>query len=473
MSGQDSLDRYLQKLQGQRCAIVGLGISNRPLLARMAKAGLTLHAFDQMQEDSDAARALEASYAAFPSVHFHWGPEAFDALLGFDLIVRTPQLLPSHPALQKAAREGAQITSEMALFFHLCPAEIYGITGSDGKTTTSTLLALVLEAQGKRVHLGGNIGKPLLDSIAEIKASDKVVVELSSFQLMDLPQSPANALLTNVSPNHLDVHHDLLEYEQAKAQIFRHQGPEDRLVLNGNCPVCRGFAQTAKAKILWTQSRPPGRQEASYHLEGSRLLYNDGQEDIFLADRSQIKALGIHNAYNVLNVAALLDLKGPSQALDQVLQSFEGVAHRLEAFHQAQGVRYYNSSIDSSPQRSIQSLAAFDDLDGALYLIAGGKDKACDYTGLGAAIAKTVSKLYLCGANAEQIRAILAKESSPGQNIPVMEVPDYETALAAIRKEARPGDAVLLSPAGTSFDRYRNFMERGQAFKALVSGADA
>lgn len=465
---------FLAAVPKLRIAVLGAGISNRPLIRLLLKAGASLTVLDKadatkMQPFMDelVAQGLHAETA--------FGLDYLQALHNFDLIFKTPVLRPDLPELLAEKERGALLTTEMELFFRYCPAPIIAITGSDGKTTTATLAARILEAAGRKVWLGGNIGAPLLPEMPDMKASDAVVVELSSFQLMTMHSSPQTAVITNISPNHLDVHKDYAEYWQAKANIFRYQHFDDTLVLNGRDALSPQFAREAPGRVLWVEERPFG-ESPLFGLEGDELFYQAdprGPRQHLLSRRDMLLP-GRFNAINVLAAfAATQPLAGVTD-LRRSLEGFPGVEHRQEWIREIDGVNYYNSSVDSSPTRSLNTLSAFHEQGRRVHMIAGGKDKKLQYEALGEAILENCAGLYLSGANAGLIRAgvekALAARAAQGRalNLPIHDCADYDEALALARQAAEPGEVILLSPAGTSFDRYANFMERGEAFKAAV-----
>lgn len=471
---QDLAD-FLSWAKGQKIAVVGAGISNRPLIKLLLEAGLDVKIFDRATEEKLAPWLSELASQGLQS-EWSLGQDYLDQLQGFDLIFRTPIVRPDLPALVAERKRGAIITSEMEVFLTLCPAEVIGITGSDGKTTTSTLTALALRTAGYKTWLGGNIGSPLLTSLPQIEAQDKVVVELSSFQLMSMATSPETAVITNLSPNHLDVHKDFAEYGEAKAQIFKHQTFNDRLILKGSDAHLQTFALEARGEVIWTETRPFGDQKL-FGLADDRLYYQESPQGLpqKLLTRQELCLPGKFNALNVLSALAATDhLLKPEQKTQvwQALADFKGVEHRLQEIRILDGVHYYDSSIDSSPARSIASLSAFKERQVPLYLIAGGKDKNLDYSELGRAILASCEGVYLCGQNSEFIAEAVsqAKRQAPKLNaqLEVKILSSYADCLAAARQEAPAGSAVLLSPAGTSFDRFKNFEERGKVFQNLV-----
>lgn len=470
-----NLSDFLSWAKGQKIAVVGAGISNRPLIKLLLDAGLEVKIFDKATEESLAPWRTELASQGLQAA-WSLGQGYLGQLHGFDLIFRTPIVRPDLPELVAERKRGAVITSEMEVFLKLCPAEVIGITGSDGKTTTSTLTALALQTAGYKTWLGGNIGLPLLSSLPQMRAQDKVVVELSSFQLMSMATSPETAVMTNLSPNHLDVHKDFTEYGEAKAQIFEHQSLSDRLVLKGSDPHLQAFALRAKGEVIWTETRPFGDQKL-FGLSDNLLYYQESPQSLpqTLITRQDLCLPGRFNALNVLSALAATDhLVGPDQKAQvlQALADFTGVEHRLQQIRTLDGVRYYDSSIDSSPARTVASLSAFKEAGIPLYLIAGGKDKNLDYSELGQVILASCRGVYLCGQNADLIaqavRQAQDRQAGDSEQLTVSILSSYADCLKLARQEAPAGSAVLLSPAGTSFDRFKNFEERGQVFQELV-----
>lgn len=467
------LEKLLRYCQGKRLAVVGAGISNRPLIKLLLDAHLDVVVFDQREEEAFADFREELAATGLVC-SWSCGESYLERLHGFDLIFKSPIMREDLPELVVERTRGAVITTEIEVLMALCPATILGVTGSDGKTTTATLTKLILDSQGKSCWLGGNIGTPLLCELDRMGVEDLVVLELSSFQLMPSSRSPQHSLITNLSPNHLDVHKDFAEYCEAKAQIFRHQDFRDRLILKGSDPILQGFAKAAKGRVGFVETRPFGDQPL-WGIDGDRLFYQASPqaERIPLLTRSELRLKGYYNALNVQSAFALSwpfihDLDAALMAV----KSFGGVAHRLQEIRVIHGVHYIESSIDSSPSRSINSLSAFREAGTPVHMIAGGKDKNLDYRELGKAILTSVKALYLCGQNAPLIAAGVqaAHDEAPAEkSLPIAIFDSYEAALQAASQKAQPGEVVLLSPAGTSFDRFKNFEERGEVFQQLVN----
>ena len=447
---------YISSLRGKQVCVVGIGVSNTPLIEMLAKAGVKVIACDRRDRAAlgEKAQQLEAQ-----GVQLKLG-DAYLEDLKADVIFRTPGLRPDVPALQRAREQGAQITSEMEAFFQVCPCPIVAVTGSDGKTTTTTLIAEMLRAAGRRVHVGGNIGRPLLADAAEMEPGDMAVLELSSFQLMTMQQSPGIAVVTNVTPNHLDVHKSMEEYIAAKENILAAQTPQGLAVLNADNDITRAFAARAPGQALLfsrRQSLPDGVdiENGVIRLRGRPVL---PVEDILLP--------GVHNVENYMAAIGAVGHLVDAKVIRQVATSFAGVEHRIELVRTLRGVRYYNDSIASSPTRTIAGLHSFDQ---KVILIAGGYDKKIPFDELGTEITEHVKVLSLSGTTADKIRA--AVETAPGYRPgrpEILQSDSFEQAVQAAHRAARPGDVVLMSPACASFDQFQNFMLRGQAFKRIV-----
>lgn len=454
-----TLQDYLQSLAGKHAAVIGVGISNRPLIRLLREAGVQVTVCDRKDRGAlgPLAEELEAE-----GCRLRLGEGYLDELKA-DVIFRTPGLHPRY--LEAARRRGCTVTSEMEVFFQVCPCPIIGITGSDGKTTTTTIIAGLLRAAGRTVHLGGNIGHPLLAQAGTIRPDDLAVVELSSFQLMTMQESPSVAVLTNLAPNHLDIHTDMAEYVQAKAAIFTHQGPEGCLTANWDNAVTREISLKAPGRVSYfTRISDTGPSRGCWLRDGAIWYRDDGEERAVLP-LEDILLPGVHNIENYM--AAICAVQGlvEDEVVRAFARTFGGVEHRIELTRQRRGVRWYNDSIASSPSRTIAGLNAFSQ---PVILIAGGKDKGISYAPLGPVVNEHVKLLILCGATAEAIRRAV-EEAENYQGLEIMEVADYPAAVALADSRSAAGDVVILSPASTSFDRFKNFEERGRAFKELVA----
>ena len=446
-----ALEQYLGGLSDKRVGVIGAGVSNMPLIRMLRAAGVRVTVHDKKEPTE-----LGDGYATLATlgVDFVLGPHYLDAL-DEDVIFRTPGVHPRF--LEKARANGSEITSEMELFFAVCPCPIIGITGSDGKTTTTTLVSEILKHAGYTVHLGGNIGTPLLPRVDTMTENDLAVVELSSFQLMGMKHSPHIAAITNLTPNHLDYHKDFDEYVQAKTAIYRNQGENDKLILNLDDEVTRSLKASGNL-FCKTQELANG-----VFLKNDVIYIADGGVRRELMPASDIRIPGAHNVYNMMMAAAVVQGYASDDDIRAVATTFGGVEHRIEFVREKDGVKYYNDSIASSPTRTIAGLNSFQQ---KVILIAGGYDKHIPYDVLGKPICDHVKLLLLTGATAPKIRECV--ENIEGEHPPIIEVENLETAVQEAAARAESGDVVIMSPASASFDRFKNFMERGKLFKALV-----
>jgi UDP-N-acetylmuramoylalanine--D-glutamate ligase len=453
------LNEYCASLRGRKIAVLGVGVSNLPLARLLLKSGLNVTARDKRSRAQlgDAAAELEELGARLVT-----GGGYLDRI-DEDVIFRTPGIMPHIPELKSATDRGALLTSEMEAFFEVCPCPIIAVTGSDGKTTTATLIAEFLKAAGKTVWLGGNIGTPLLDRADDMSPGDLAVAELSSFQLMTMRCGPNIAVVTNVAPNHLDIHRDMDEYIGAKRNIL--SSGDTIGVLNHDNAITRGFAAGARGEIRFF-SRTAAVENGTY-LEGGAIKYAENGAAETVLDVSDIMIPGVHNVENYM--AAIAATRGlvPPSAVTRPARSFGGVAHRIEIVRERGGVKYYNDSIASSPTRTSAGLRSFGE---KVILIAGGKDKGVPFDSLAPDIIAHVKTLVLTGLTAEKIRAAVL--SRPGYaGVPeIITRPDFTDAVHTAANCAQRGDTVLLSPACTSFDAFANFEERGDRFKEIVNG---
>ena len=394
------------------------------------------------------------------------GADYLERLPGWEpeVVFRTPGLRPDLPPIAEAVARGARLTSEMESFFDVCPCPIIAVTGSEGKTTTTTLIAELLRRAGKTVHVGGNIGTPLFDRAGEMRPEDVAAVELSSFQLLTMRKSAQTAVVKNVTPNHLDYHKGMEVYIDAKRHVFRSQTAEDRLILNWDNAVTRGFAAEARARVSWFSVRE--RVEEGVWLDGDTLVYSHAGADTPVLARADIRLPGLHNVENYATAIAAVRGQVPEDAYAPFAREFGGVEHRIEFVRELGGVRYYNDSIATAPTRVIAGLHAF---DRKLIVIAGGYDKKIPFDVLGPEFVEHVKALVLCGTTSPKIRA--AVENAPGydpEKLPIVDAPDLYGAVAAARALAVPGDVVTLSPACAAFDQFDNFEHRGRVFKEIV-----
>ena len=455
-----TLQAYLDSLKEKTVAVIGIGVSNTPLIRLLAESGVSVTACDRKERSQlgELPEQLESM-----GVKLHLGEEYLKGLQA-DVIFRTPGLRPDVPELAEAAARGSVITSEMEVFFQVCPCTLVGVTGSDGKTTTTTIIAGLLQQAGHTVHVGGNIGHPLLAEAGSMSPQDFAVLELSSFQLMTMDRSPHIAVVTNLAPNHLDMHKDMAEYVAAKENIFLHQKAGDVAVFNADNTITAEQSQRALGQVRRFSRQ--GEVEEGVFLRGDTIVARYGGKERQGLCTKDIRIPGVHNVENYMAAIAAVEGLVPDEVIRNYAKTFNGVEHRIELVRTLKGVRYYNDSIASSPSRTIAGLNSFDQ---KVILIAGGKDKGISYAPLGPVLNQHVKLLILCGATAGVIRqAALEAENYDG--LEIVEVPDYQAAVSLAHDRAVAGDVVILSPASTSFDRFRNFMERGQVFKSIVMG---
>lgn len=444
-----SFDTYFENLRGKRVAVLGLGVSNRPLVRLLLAHGSVVLGGDRTPREKLDVEVLELEKMG---CQLFLGDDFYRDMTA-EIAFRTPGMHPDSPAVSALRQSGAKITSEMEAFFEVCPCPIIAVTGSDGKTTTTTLISEMLKAAGKTVWLGGNIGTPLLPLVPQMKQSDVAVVELSSFQLMDMIHSPSVAVITNLAPNHLDIHKDMEEYVRAKENIYRFQGKDGVLIVNADNAI------TAPMTGNGTTKRFSRQGSGDVCLRGG-VIWRHGQP---VLDTKEILLPGVHNMENYM--AAILAVEGlvSDETIRQVAQTFGGVEHRIELVRIKDGVRYYNDSIASSPSRTIAGLRSFPE---KVILIAGGYDKHIPYDVLGPEVCAHVKKLFLGGATGPLIRQ--AVENCPGEKPEIQDCGDFTSAVHAAAAAAEPGDVVLMSPASAAFDQFKNFMVRGAYFKKLI-----
>jgi len=455
-------EAYLESLLGKSVAVIGIGVSNRPLIDLLRSRGIAVTACDKKSREAlgTVAEELEAA-----GVILRLGEDYLENLRS-DIIFRTPGMRPDLPQLTAAVERGSILTSEMEAFFEVCPCEMIAVTGSDGKTTTTTIISELLKAAGKTVHVGGNIGHPLLAETGSMRPDDLVVLELSSFQLMTMRKSPRVAVVTNLAPNHLDVHKDYAEYISAKENLFIHQDETGISVFNADNADSVSSAAKAAGEVRWFSRKR--ELENGVFLRGEAIMARFGDQERQVMTTADIKLPGVHNIENYMAAIAALNGLVEDETIRTFAREFGGVEHRIELVRTRRGVRWYNDSIASSPSRTIAGLRAFPE---KVILIAGGKDKGVPYDEIGPIINEHVKLLILCGATAGVIRAA-TEQAENYAGLTILEAGNYHEAVAMADAAAHEGDVVLLSPASTSFDRFANFMERGRVFKEIVNALE-
>lgn len=458
------IENFFKSMNGKKIAFCGIGTSNLPLIELFIKYGASVTACDRRTREQlgDSANVAQKAGAKLSL------GDDYLKNLDVDIVFRTPGMRYYMDELVEMRNRGVVVTSEMEVFFDLCPCKIYAITGSDGKTTTTSIISQMLQAQGKTVHLGGNIGKPLLPEIESIGYDDAAVVELSSFQLISMRKGPDVAVVTNLAPNHLDIHKDMQEYIDAKKNLVIHQGAFSRVVLNKDNEITNGFEPECRGRVL-KFSRKSQLNNGAYLDENNNIVFADNGKKTVVMNIADIKIPGMHNVENYMAAISAVWGEVSVENIVNVAKTFAGVEHRAEFVREFEGVKYYNDSIASSPTRT--ALGTLSLYDFKIILIAGGYDKKIPYDGLGPVICDKVKYLILMGATAPKIKAaVLNADNYSDGNPTIIEVSNMEEAVAKAREVAKPGDLVSMSPASASFDLYKNFDQRGKHFKSIVNG---
>ena len=453
--------KFFDTINGKRIAMCGIGVSHTQLILDFLSKGAKVYACDKRSREllGETAEKLEKAGA-----ELRLGEGYLDNL-EVDIIFRTPGMNFNLPELETARKKGIAVTSEMEVFFDLCPATIFAVTGSDGKTTTTTLIAKMLEAEGKKVFMGGNIGNPLLPEIENISSEDFVVAELSSFQLISMRKSPDVAVVTNVAPNHLDVHKDMDEYVEAKKNIILHQNAFSRTVLNRDNEITEGFRNFVRGQSLGFSMERRLNNGAWLDDNGYLHMAYRGM-DVPIMHRDDIAVLGDHNVENYLTAITAVWGYVDVDTIRKVAREFKGVEHRIEFVREVNGVKYYNDSIASSPTRTIACLKAFNN---KIHLIAGGYDKHIPFEPMVPYVLEKVEKLYLCGHTADKIEKAVREDKNYKGCPEIIRVENIAEAVEKANCDTKSGDVVALSPACASFDAFPNFVARGNYFKELVN----
>lgn len=458
----EKLEEFNRYLKNRKVAIIGLGVSNLPLLDYLQEVGANITVFDHREEKEFSSQALQKMIQL--GIEYHLGKNSLEFLVGFDIIFRSPSCRPDVPEIAAEIERGAILTTEIEMVMKLCPGTVIGITGSDGKTTTTTLIYQMIKEKGYTCYLGGNIGIPLFCEIPKMKPQDVVVLELSSFQLMDMEVSPQIAVITNISPNHLDIHKSFEEYVNAKKNIFRYQSEKDLLVLNEDNEITKNFAKEAKGKVTMFSSK--SKLDNGIILDDEVIKKCEDRLRKHIIKTSDIVIRGEHNYQNACAAIAATQYLIDTEAITKVLTTFKGVECRLELVEERKGAKWYNDSSSSSPTRTIAGIKAFTE---PMILIAGGYDKHLDYTPIAEPIVDKVKALVLLGQTSQKIQECVQKEiEQRGKQLPIYPCASLEQAVQTAYQISQKGDVVLFSPASASFDMFKNFKQRGDVFKQLV-----
>ena len=459
------IEQLQNLIQGKKVAFIGAGVSHKRCIEQFVELGAQVTLCDQKKSLEDFGAYADTLRRLH--VRLSLGEHYTDGFAGQDIIMRTPGYEYYKPELQAALQAGTKVTSEVELFFELCPCEIVAVTGSDGKTTTTTLISKMFEAAGRKVFLGGNIGAALLPQLADVTPEAIAVVELSSFQLISMRVSPKVAVVTNVTPNHLDHHKDMQEYIDAKRNILLWQVPPCRAVLGFENEISRGMQKDCKGEQVWFTRLHETDKGAFLRESDDTLCYAENGVVTPILPRAEVKLRGLHNVENLLAAIAAVWGRVPVEAMRQVGSTFTGVEHRIEPVRTLDGVTYYNDSIASSPTRTIAGLRSFNQ---KIILIAGGYDKKIPYEPLAPEILAHVKTLVLMGATGPRIEAAVRGCAGFDESaLTILHADSMQHAVELARGAAQPGDVVSLSPASASFDLYPNFEVRGRDYKNIVN----
>lgn len=458
------LKEFNNYIRFRKVAIIGIGVSNLPLIDYMHEKKAKVTVFDS-REISEMPKDLMDKITEY-SMEFSLGKNYLSKLKGFDVIFRAPSCLPTVNELEQEAKRGAIVTTEIELLMKMCPCKIIGVTGSDGKTTTTTLISEIIKAGGYKCHLGGNIGIPLFTKLNEIMPEDIVVLELSSFQLMGMETSPDIAVMTNITPNHLNVHKDYEEYIDSKKNIFKFQNESGILVSNYDNEITKESSKEANGKIIYFSSKT--KLDNGYIVDEDAIKYCDDKIRKHLLNLKEITIRGTHNYENICAALAATETLVSKDIAIDVCKNFKGVAHRIEFVKEINGVKWYNDSASTTPSRAISALKSFDE---EIIMIAGGADKNLEYEPLAKVILNKVKVLILMGETAEKIFDAVKKEMDiQNKEVKILMCDSLTQAVILAKRNSETGQVVLFSPASTSFDMFKNMYERGDKFKNLLLG---
>lgn len=458
-----NLEEFEKYARGKKVAIIGIGVSNLPLLEYFYDLNARVTIFDSKESNQISVEAMQKIEKY--GFEFIGGKDSLSRLKGFDIIFRSPSCMPDRPELVEAVENGAVLTSEIEMVLKLAPCKVIGITGTEGKTTTTTLINEIVKKSGRKTYLGGNMGKPIFTKIRNIKPENIIILELSSFQLSDMDISPDISVVTNIYPDHLNVHKSYEEYREAKKNIFKHQSENGIVVLNYDNEFTREFAKEANGKVIFFSSKEKLDDGFIYDKADGTIKYCKDGVRRHIMKKEDIKLRGIHNYENICAALAATSSIVDVDTQVKAIEEFTGVEHRLEFVRELNNVKWYNDSIGTSPASTIAGLNSFDE---DIILLAGGSDKGLDYKEVGEAIARKVRALILTGPTSEKIENA-TKQALNGKSIEIYYTSNMQESVNLAKEIAKAGDVVLLSPASASFDLYKNFEDRGHQFKDCVN----
>ena len=457
------LEEFNEYIRFRKVAVIGLGVSNMPLLEYLYEKKAQVTVFDERTMDEIPSETINKINTYEFSYSF--GKNCLEKLNGFNIIFRSPSCLPTRTELQKEAERGAIVTTEVEMLMEMCPCKIVGITGSDGKTTTTSLINAILKKARYKTFLGGNIGTPLFTKLPEMEPNDIVVLELSSFQLMNMHISPDIAIITNITPNHLNIHKDYQKYIDAKKCIFKNQNEKGILILNYDNDITRECAKEANGNVVFFSSKV--KLDNGFIVDGNIIKECNDKVRKHILNTDEVILRGNHNFQNIATALAATKTLVDTDIAVQAIKEFKPVEHRIEFVKEIDGVKWYNDSASSSPTRTISGINAFKE---NIILIAGGYDKNLEYEPLAKPVVDKVSTLILIGQTAEKIYDVVKNESEKeNKKINIYMCDTLEQTIEIAKKSAKKGDVVLFSPASASFDMFKNFADRGHKFKDLVN----
>mgnify|MGYP004472638727 CR=1 FL=1 len=458
-----NLEEFERYARGKKVAIIGIGVSNLPLLEYFYDLNARVTIFDSKESNQISVEAMQKIEKY--GFEFIGGKDSLSRLKGFDIIFRSPSCMPDRPELVEAVENGAVLTSEIEMVLKLAPCKVIGVTGTEGKTTTTTLINEIVKKSGRKTYLGGNMGKPIFTKIRNIKPENIIILELSSFQLSDMDISPDISVVTNIYPDHLNVHKSYEEYREAKKNIFKHQSENGIVVLNYDNEFTREFAKEANGKVIFFSSKEKLDDGFIYDKADGTIKYCEDGVRRHIIKKEDIKLRGIHNYENICAAIAATSSIVDVDTQIKAIEEFTGVEHRLEFVRELNNVKWYNDSIGTSPASTIAGLNSFDE---DIILLAGGSDKGLDYEEVGKTIARKVRALILTGPTSEKIENA-TKQALNDKNIEIYYTSNMQESVNIAKDIAKAGDVVLLSPASASFDLYKNFEDRGHQFKDCVN----
>lgn len=457
------LEEFERYIEGRKVAIIGMGVSNIPLLDYFHDLNAYVTVFDKKELSQISQEAIQKiEKYGFQIIN---GENALDKLIGYDIIFRSPSCMPDTPQIVEEVNKGAILTSEIEMVLKLAPGKVIGVTGTEGKTTTTSLIYAIIQKSGKKCFLGGNMGRPIFTQIKEMMPEDIVIVELSSFQLTDTDVSPDIAVVTNIYPDHLNVHKSYEEYQEAKKNIFKYQSKDGITVLNYDNEHTREFSKETNGKVIFFSSHEKLENGYAYDKIDETIKCCEDGIRRHIMKKEDIKLRGIHNYENICAALAATSSIVDIDTQIKAIKEFCGVEHRLEFVRKLDGVEWYNDSIGTSPASTIAGLNSFDE---NIVLLAGGSDKGLDYKEVGEAIARKVKVLILTGPTSPKIEEA-TKQALNGKTIDIYYTTNMKKSVCLAKEAAKTGDVVLLSPASASFDLYKNFEDRGKQFKDCVN----